>query len=329
MSFLPAVGYGNLFDYTGANVRADGFEVKRFAGTIMRIAFGQLVFTRFMTESNDAFGVAKGGTFTVPIFKDFGAPGTVSPLVSGTAISVGTQNTDSVTLKMYEYGTGIGYEKILNWFTNIDVQNGLITSLGNHIGRMINWLDFAVINGCKFSMEVVAAGSYYGVNGTNRQPITQSTYGELGMGGLALAYDTFRKAFATPLTPRGMYGLCGNSETLRNLKQGSVFQNAFLYNSLQGIQYQVLGEFMNFVGIETEELMTKGTAFLIANNAGGYGFGLPPKTYFYPDYGHDAERLPVWKTIFYRGQDAIWRDKGTAVILVRCNTGAYNYGNLG
>lgn len=328
MSFLPGAGYGGMFGYTGANVRADGFEVKHLAATIMRRAFGELVFTRFLNESTDAFGVGKGGTFTVPIFKDFGQPGTVSPLVSGTAIGVGTQQTDSVSMMMYEYGTGIAYERILAWFTSLEVQNQLIVTLGNHIGRMINWLDFNVMNQTIFGMEVPASGSYTTV-GTSRNGINQGTYGEIGMGALALLYDTFRKSFVSPLTDRGMYGMVGNSETFRNLKQGSVFQNAFLYNSLQGIRYQVLGEFMNFVFVETEEQLTKGTAFAFGANVGGFGFGQLPNVTYYPDFGQDAGRLPVWKTIFYRGQDAIFRDKGTACIKIHANTSAFNYGGLG
>ena len=328
MSFLPGAGYGGMFGYTGGQVRADGFEPKHFAATVMRRAFSNLVFTRFMNESTDAFGVGKGGTFTVPIFLDYGMPGTVSPLVSGTAITVGTQNVDSVTMKMYEYGTGIAYERILNWFTNIEVQNQLLVTLSNAVSRGVNWLDFNTMWNTTFSMEVPAAGSYSTILGTNRHK-GQATFGELGMGGLAYLYDQFKKNVVSPINDRGMYGIIGNSETLRNLKQGSVFQNAILYNSLQGIRYQVLGEFMNFVFVETEEQMSKGTAFAFGDNVGGYGFGQMPNITYYPDFGQDAGRLPVWKILYYRGQDAIWRDKGTACVAINCNTGAYNYGALG
>jgi hypothetical protein len=113
-------GYGQFFGYTGAQSIADGFQPNHLAGTVMREAFGDLVFSRFMNESRDAFGVGRGGTFTIPIAKDWGMPGTVSPLVSGTTIGLGTHKTDSISLMMYEYGTGIAYERILDWFTNIN-----------------------------------------------------------------------------------------------------------------------------------------------------------------------------------------------------------------
>ncbi len=329
MSFLPSAGYGGAFGYTGANVRTDGWEPKHFAGTVMRKAFSELVFSRLGNESTDAFGVGQGGTFTVPIAQDFGQPTSISALTSGTAITLGTQKWDSVTMVMNEYGTGIAYERILDWFSAIPVQNQLITSLSNHVSRAINLLDFQVLNSCKFAMEVPAAGSYSTILGTNRAGISQATMGELGMGGLALLCDSFKVRVVSPFNRRGMFGLVANSETLRNLIQGSVFQNRELYNSLQGITYSVLGDFMNFTAITTEEQMTKGTAFALGLNTFGFGFGKQPSVTFYPDFGQDAGRLPVWKVLWYRGQDAIWRDKGTACVMIRCTTGAYNYGALG
>lgn len=329
MSFVPSAGYGNIFGYTAVNVRADGWEPKHFAGTVMRRAFSALVFTRFMNESRDAFGVGKGGTFTVPMVLDWGMPTSITPLTSGTAMTVGTQSWDSVTMSMFEYGTGIAYEKILDWFTSIPVRNELIISLSNWIARAVNLLDFQMYDACRFAIEVPATGSYTPFTwGTNRKGINQGTYGELGRGGLAQLYDGFKKNIVSPYD-RGFYGLVSNSETLRNLKEGSVFQNAILYNDVNGIRFQVLGEYMGFFAVETEEQLTKGTSFAIANNSGGYGFGLMPNITFYPDFGQDAGRLPVWKVLFYRGQGPLYRDKGTAVVCIRSTTAAYSYGGLG
>jgi hypothetical protein len=122
-----------------------------------------------------------------------------------------------------------------------------------------------------------------------------------------------------------MYTMIGNSSTFRNLKNGSVFQNYSLYTDFRGQKWQVLGEYMNFLFIETEELTKKGTAFAIAANAGGYGFGQLPRTFYYPDYGNDAGRLSVWKTLFYCGQGPIWRDSGTAVITIRSKSSEFDY----
>ncbi len=329
MGFLPGVGYGNMESYTRTNIQADGFEVKNIAGTIMRKAFGELVFSRFINPSQNSFGLGRGGTFTIPIFKDFGAIATVQPLTSGTAITIGTQNTDSVQMMIQEFGTGIGYETQGQFFTNIAVQQGLTDTLGNHIARMVNWLDFNVLINSAFSIEVPSAGSYSNLLGTNRAGINQATLGEFGQGGLALLYDSFRNSIASPVTDRGMYVIIGNSGFFRMLKNGSVFMNVQLWSDMRGLRWQVLGEFMNFLAVETEENMTKGTGIAIALNAAGYGFGQLPKTYYYPDYGQDAGRLEVWKTLFYRGQGAIFRDKGTAAIVVRANTSNYNYGSMG
>jgi hypothetical protein len=101
-----------------------------------------------------------------------------------------------------------------------------------------------------------------------------------------------------------------------------------LYTDLRGIKWQVLGEFMNFLAVETEELLGKGTLIAVAANAGGYGFGMLPRTWYYPDYGSDAARLSVWKTKFYRGQGAIWRDSGTAAIVIRAKSAAFDYSTL-
>lgn len=328
MSFKPAQGYGEMFSYNVANARADGFEVKSLSQSILRAAFGQLVFTRLLNQSKDAFGKGKGGTFTVPIAHDWGVPTSVAPLSSGTAISIGTQRMTSVSMSMFEYGTGIGYEGLTDWITNLDVRNQLITTLGNHVGRMINWLDYDIISNAQHSIEVVAAGSYNLRLGTSRRQ-SQATYGELGPGGLALAYDTFRKSLVVPATERGLYLAVGNAESFRHLKQGSVFQNLSLYTDQRGLRYQILGEFMNFLFIETEELTGKGTVFVCGANVGGYGFGLPPKAYYYPDFGQDAGRLDVWKVLFYRGQGPIWRDSGTCAITIRSSSGLYNYNSLG
>lgn len=330
MAFKNAVGYGDMFSYTGANVRGDGFEVPRLAGTVLRTAFSELVFGRLFSESRDAFGVGKGGTFTVPIFKDWGSPATVSPLVTGTAISVGTQNVDSIPMSMYEYGTGIGWETLGDWFTSIDVRSQLVNTLGRHIGRMVNWLDYDIVQGGNFSLELIAAGSFSPLLGTNRRRSGVATiFAELGQGAMALAYDSFKKSLVSPVTERGLYGIVGNSRTFRNLKQGSVFQNQYLYSGLQGRNYQILGEAFGFLFLETEELTGNGTTFAFGQGAAGFGFGKLPSLTFYPDFGSDAGRLQVWKTLFYRGQGPIWRDKGTAIITIRSNSDAYTYGSLG
>jgi hypothetical protein len=328
MGFVPGAGYGQFFSYDVAGIRGDGFEVQNMSPQILRHAFGQLVFARGMNQSRDAFGKGKGGTFTVPIFQDWGAPTSVTPLTTGTAIGIGTQHTDSVSMSIFEYGTGVGYEGMGDWITNLDVRNELVQTLGNHIARMINWLDYDTLVNTTFSIEKVAAGSYSNLLGTNRK-VFATAYGELGIGGVALAYDSLRKSIVPPITQRGKYLWIANAETLRNLKQGSVFQNFDLYSDLSGFIYQTLGEFMGFVFVETEELLNKGTSIVLGANAAGYGFGKMPTTYYYPDFGSDAGRLSVWKTIFYRGQGPIWRDKGTAAIVVRTCTSAYGYGSLG
>jgi hypothetical protein len=329
MSFKPAAGYGDMFSYTTAQARTDGFEVKNLSIPILRQAFSQLVFTRLLNQSRNAFGVGKGGTFTIPIALDWGAPTSVTPLTSGTAIGIGSQKLTSVSMAMYEYGTGVGYEGFTDWVTNLDIRNELVTTLGNHIGRMINWLDYDIISKTMWSIEVPATGSYRFIGSNRAGGTMQATYGELGPGGLAMAYDTFKKSLVMPATDRGLYLAVGNAESFRNLKQGSVFQNLSLYTDQRGLRYQILGEFMNFLFVETEELTSKGSIFLSGANVGGYGFGLNPRPFFYPDFGQDAGRLDVWKTLFYRGQGTIYRDIGTACIMVRANTAAFSYGNLG
>jgi hypothetical protein len=327
MAFTPAQGYGNLFTYNVANIRGDGIEVQNMAGTIMRQAFGQLVFARGMNQSRDSFGKGKGGTFTIPISYDWGAPATVAPLTSGTAISVGTQLITTLSMQLQEYGTGVGYEGYGDYFTDLDLQAEINTTLGNHIARMINWLDYDILVNSRFSIEVPTVGSLSSLLGTNRK-VVATAYGELGPGGLALLYDSFKVSLASSITDRGMYLLFGNAASFRNLKSGSVFQNMSLYTDLRGIKWQVLGEFMNFLAVETEELLGKGTLIAVAANAGGYGFGMLPRTWYYPDYGSDAARLSVWKTKFYRGQGAIWRDSGTAAIVIRAKSAAFDYSTL-
>ena len=329
MGFTPGAGYGNMLSYDVSTIRGDGFEVKNLAGTIMRAAISNLVFSRVMNQSRNAFGKGKGGTFTTPIFKNFGQPGTVSPLTSGTAIGIGTQKTDSVSMSIYEYGTGVGYEgQYGDFITDINVRSELIETLGIHIGRMVNWLDYDILVNTPFSIEVPAAGSYSTLLGTNR-PLNAANYGELGPGGVALASDSLKASLVSPFNERGLYYWIANSATLRNLKSGSVFTNQQLYSNQQGLLYQVLGEFQNFIFIETEEQLSKGTSIVGGANAAGYGFGMLPSTWYYPDFGSDAGRLSVWKTIFYRGQGAIWQSKGTANLVVRSKSGAFNYGSLG
>ena len=126
-----------------------------------------------------------------------------------------------------------------------------------------------------------------------------------------------------------MYLWFANGATLRNLKAGSVFQNQMLYSKIKSDSYQILGEFEKFIFVETEEQLNKGTSIVTGGNVGGYGFGLNPKVFYYKDYGSDAERLSVFKTLFYRGQGPIFRDKGTAALVVRSKSGAFSYGGLG
>jgi len=325
----PGGGYGNLFGYTVANIRGDGFEVQNMGREVLRLALPQLVFAMGMNESRNAFGVGKGGTFTVPIFKDWGAPATVSPLVSGTSIGLGTQKTDSLAMSMYEYGTGIAFEKLGDWMTDINLRRQIEMTLGNHISRMVNWLDYDQLVNTMFSIEVPAVGSYTNLLGTNRVGVVATAWGELGYGGVALVRDTFRASEVDPRTSRGKYVWFATPETLRNLKAGSVFQNQVLYGKISSPSFQVLGEFEDFVFVEVNELLGKGTSICVGANAAGYGFGLTPKTFFYGDYGSDAARLQAWKTLFYRGQGPILRDKGTACIVVRSKSAAFNYGQLG
>ena len=325
----PAGGYGQMFGYTVANIRGDGFEVQNMGREVLRLALPQLVFAMGMQESRNAFGVGKGGTFTVPIFKDWGAPATVSPLVSGTSIGLGTQKTDSVSMSIYEYGTGIAYEKLGDWMTDINLRRQIEQTLGNHTARMLNWLDYDTLVNTAFSIEVPAAGSYTALLGTNRIGVVATAWGELGYGGVALVRDTFKNNVVAPKTSRGKYLWFATPETLRNLKAGSVFQNQVLYSKISSPSFQVLGEFEDFLFVETSEQLGKGTSIVTGANSAGFGFGLTPKVYFYKDYGSDAERLQVWKTLFYRGQGPIFRDKGTTCIVVRSKSGAFNYGGLG
>lgn len=328
MAFKPGAGYGELFGYSVANIRGDGFEVPHLAGTILRTAIGQLVFTRFLNESRDAFGVGKGGTFTIPIFQDFGAVTSVTPLVPGTAIGLGTQRAFSVSMAMQEYGTGIAYESLGDWISSIEIRSQLVDTLGRHIGRMINFLDYEIFAATPWSIEVVAAGSYNGLLGTNRA-LVATAYGELGRGGVALAYDSLVKNLVPPVTQSGHYVWVANGETLRNLKEGSVFINKEMYAGMSNFNMQILGIYNGFLFVETEEILRKGTSFAIGANAGGYGFGKLPSVTYYPDFGSDAGRLQVWKTLFYRGQGPIKRDWGTAAIIVRSKTAGYDYGSLG
>ena len=328
MAFKPSAGYGDVFSYGVSQVRADGWELARLSGSVMKKAIDQLVFTRFGNQSKDAFGVGGGGTFTTPIIKSWGQPGTVSPLVSGTAIGIGTFQTDSVSMSMYEYGTAIGWETLGDWISSLPIRENLVSVMGEHIGRMINWLDYDIAANTPWSIESPAAGSYSSLLGTNRQKVGTS-YGELGYGMLALTYDLLKSSLVTPLNSRGMYAIVGNSRTFRHLKTGSVFQNQMLYSGMQGINYQVLGEFEKFIFVETEEQTGNGTSFVYGLNSFGYGFGKLPQLTYYPDFGQDAGRLQVWKVLFYRGQGPIWRNKGTSLICLRTNTSAYNYGTLG
>lgn len=331
MGFLPAAGYGHMFAVTRASMVADGFEVKHVAPEVMRFAMGELIFDRFLNQSKNAFGIGKGGTFTIPFAKEMGLVSTTpSPLTSGTAIGVGTQKWDTVSMAMQEYGTGIAYETIEDWITNIDVQSELTQTLGNHIGRMSNALAQSVYDAGKFSIECPAVGSLSALLGTNRNigGTLQADYNELTPGAVALTYDTFRKSLVRPRTDRGFYVWIANGETLRPLKNGSMFQNYSLYSDFRGQRFQVLGEFMNFVFVEVEEGLNKGTSYALGANMGGYGFGMLPRTFAYPDFGQDAGRLTVFKTLFYRGQGEILRDKGTSLITIRSKTGAFSYGSM-
>jgi hypothetical protein len=321
-------GYGDMFSYTKGNITADGFEVKNLSGSVLRYAVDEMVYGMVMNRSRDAFGIGKGGTFTIPIFNDWGAPATVSPLVSGTSIGIGTQTTSSVSMVIHEYGTGIGYEPFGDWTTSIPIRDQLSKTLGLNIGRAMNWLDkYELVDNAQFMIDIPATGSLSAFlqdsGGTTRA--SQAAYGELFSGAVAFGYDTFKKSIAKPNSLRGFYTAIANSRTLRNLKIGSVFLNYSLYTDFRGQKYQVLGEFQGFVWIETEELTGDGTTLLTAANAAGYGMGLEPRLWFYPDYGNDAGRLEVWKTKYYRGQGPIFMNKGTAAILIRSNSGTYDY----
>lgn len=320
-------GYGNFFGYDVSGARGDGFEVKTFGPKVIRFAIPNLVFALGMNESTDAFGVGKGGTFTVPMMKNWTMPTSVTPLTSGTAITVGTQQTDKVEFSMYEYGTGIGYETLTDWITNIPFQTQIQTTLGIHIARMINWLHYDTLSKTIFSIEIPAPGSYSALLGTSRK-LQGTAYGELGPGAVALAYDSM-KASLVPANDRGMYLWMANASTLRGLKAGSYFQNQVLYKNVKSDSYQILGEFEKFIFVETEEQFGRGTSLIIGQNAGGYGFGLTPKTFYYPDYGEDAGRISVWKTKFYHGGGAIMRDKGTACVIVRSKSAGFDYSAMG
>ena len=323
--------YGDLFSYTKGNIQADGFEIKNLSGSVLRFAIGEMVYGRIMNQSLDAFGVGKGGTFTIPIFNDWGAPATVSPLVSGTSIGIGTQTTSSISMIIHEYGTGIGYEPFGDWTTNINIRNELNKTLGLNIGRAMNWLDKNTLSdNAQFFIDVPAVGSLSAFTqdsgGTTAR--SRASFGELGQGAVAFAYDTLKRSLVSPNSQRGLYTAIANSRTLRNLKNGSVFQNALLFNQLlvPGAKWQVLGEFQNILWIETEELTGDGTTLVCGGNAAGYGLGLAPRLWFYPDYGQDAQRLEVWKMKYYRGQGPIFMNKGTAALVIRSCSGTYNYG---
>jgi hypothetical protein len=295
--------------------------LNQWSPDVLRYGRDMLVFSRFL-ETRTELGRGKGDSIIVPIIGEMTSLGT-SALAEGSHIPIGTQDQDSFSVTVTEYGRGLARPNTLDYFSNIDLQNQMKMSLGwNYAKTWDEFVKSTVFDGGAHGFRTVAAGgSYtYGSNLTS----------QLGVGTLTddlidAVFDKLKQN-KVPTFPDGLYRWITNNRGARDAKRLENFEKLNIYSNFvppQGITMQVIGRYKGFEFIETEENMgTNKIGYAFGRSIGVQAFALPMQVRYTPDYGNDFGRAQAFAWYTIAGAAKALADKGTHLLVIRHGTGA-------
>lgn len=309
-------GYGDSFGLDKTAMSGQNQVLTQWSGEVLRLGRDMLVFSRFLsnTPPGIVMGLSKGDTFRIPIFTWIEETAGTTALTSGTVIPLLTQGTLNVYGTLDEYGRGIGLENAIEYYTKVGRMEELLVTLADNRARVINELCRAIIHntGHKYSATTGGITNDNSTAGTAKTEKFTST--------TAKAVHDLLKKSKVPTYPNGLYVYVGNAEHLRSLKNEGVFETYSYYNNtsfgLNGIVYQVLGNWEGFTFIQTEEGMASHYGYALAPEVGAQAYAKPVSLYYYPDINSDAGRLNVVKWHMIAGFAKTLRDYGTRALRV-------------
>lgn len=346
--------YQNVFEYLnqlGFQAAGGGYLAPQsIANQVIRLGRDNSLYSAFLTEATDSFGVSKGTTFT---FKrlDKVTQETVgshlSPLGPGTSIPYLSWSYGSHQISAQEYGVGYSFEDWARYTSAEALSEDMAWLISDHVRVFLDTLARNVVFSTNKAITMVnAAGSFhYGTNAplTTNNIKTYGAYasaagiaagtsignGEITFGALAKAHDLLKKSdYAIGIN--GKYPAILNTRTARQIKNLLRFENNVQMPQIPDTTF--LGDAEGFLWYETEENTQDGVIAIVPEGAFGMGFALRPQFWFYPDILEDAGRGQGNKVRFGAGYGALLeqyaKDKGDiAALLIKVGINDTDYVN--
>jgi len=298
-----------------AQLGGDTLVMTQWSPEVIRYGKDQLVFTNFLNVKTE-LGKGRGDTIVVPIYGEMPTLGTTA-LSEGTSVPIGTQDTDSISVTVAEYGRGLTKPHTVDYVNNINNATELQRSLGWNWGKSLDALAKGVFDGAQFALWTIGtAGSYtFGSHKT-----------ELGVGTLTddiidYVYDKLKQAKA-PAFPDGYYRWVTNNQGARQVKRLGTFNLIQIHNIMpMGIIAQEIGVYRGFRFIETVENMpTNPIGYAFGQGVGVQAFGMPVQIRYEANYKTDFGRVQGFAWLSIYGVAAALRDKGTHLVVVKTGT---------
>jgi hypothetical protein len=321
---IHTAGYGDSFGHEVSDMRGIGHVLNQWSAQVLRQNQDMLVFSRFLSLAPPGItmGKQKGETFRIPIFDWIEDTAGTTALSSGTVIPLLDQATNAVTGTLAEYGRGIGLENLLEYYTKIDNGREVVETLANNRALILNELTRSVIDNTTHNMVCGSAATLGTARFNVSGAATNTAATALDSVMVKAAYDHLKGA-RVPTFPNGLYVMIGDASSFRELKDEGVFAEYSYRNNtsfgLNGLIYQVLGNWEGFTFVQTEEGMNQGTlqyVYAVAPNVGAQAFAKPISLYFYPDINSDAGRLNVIKWHMVAGFVPTLRETGTRALKI-------------
>ncbi len=323
-------GYGDFFSISSSELAGQNQVLTQWSAEVLRLGMDLLVFPRFLDAVN-VMGKQKGDTWRVPVFLWNESTDATTALVAGTTILIDTQGTNNIFGTLDEYGRGMGYELTIEYYTKIGINNEVVMTLANNRARVMNELAraiFQVNDHVVFSGIIGTVGTATGTTVFNVGDLTAGTGDNAANGSLTSSViKDLRdglKGRRVAVFPNSLYVIVGNAAMFRTLKDEGVFETYSYYNNtsfgLNGIVYQILGNWEGFTFVETEEGVPSNVAYAFGRNVGGQAFAKPVQLFYYPDYNSDAGRLNVYKWHMIAGFAESLRQIGTTAVRVETSS---------
>lgn len=268
---------------------------------VLRYGMSKALFPQWVTYWEDLRG-GPGETLYVPLMNSLAHAATTA-LTTGTGIPMQSQTSARLSVTVAEYGNGVELERINIDFSQPNMPQEAVKSLGddwawsmNHHAAATMFTSghmFKALTGANGTRDYVAGGVPRG--GTATGSFHRDFLGEVR----DIFVSNSNGQLVPPMEIPGygaFYGFVAHPADTRGIKKDVAWENLQLYNTQgAGIFTSRVGVLEDFLVIETNLGVTSGTALAFGADAFALAMATPMELFFYPDYMQDARRAQAWK----------------------------------